>query len=294
MATGPNTSGTLAEGLPEIIADARIRAEFDGIYARVTTKETQEEGTGLNWTRTILEKLEAQDITETTENHNFQLFEGAQITVEPQMTQIVTKVTDRFYRKQAKVVSGKVGQLTGNAMARKKDKDFIALFSTFNTAVSPGAGNPLSFGNINAAASRIKSNTSEPSMAQINTVVRGEQLYDVQAEILAGVGTFTIPEGMTEDVFKQGFRGKDPVGGTHVWIDDNIPTFGTTNARGAVFSKAAAIWVQSMAMNTERDRDIYFGGGADVLSMVDEYGFVEDGGGFWAFQLVSDATPPTS
>lgn len=292
MAVGENTSGSLAEGLQEIIADARIRAEFEGVFAKVTTRENQEEGTGLNWTRTILEKLEAQDITETTENNNFQLFEGAQIQVAPQMTQIITKVTDRFYRKQAKVVSSKVGPLAGNAMARKKDRDFISLWSTYSSATSPGAGNPLSFGNINASESRIRSNTSEPQMGIINGVFRGEQHYDIRQEILAGVGTYPIPDGMTEETFRNGFEGR--VGGVHMWTDDNIPTFGTTNARGAVFARAAAIWVQSMEMKHETDRDIYFGGGADVLSLVDEYGFVEDGAPApWSFQLVSDATPPT-
>lgn len=292
MAVGENIATSLAEGLQDIVADARIRAEFDGVYVRTTTKERQEEGTGLKWTRTILEKLEAQDITETTNNQNFQLFDGAQIEVEPQMTQIVTKVTDRFVRKQAKVVSSKVGQLSGNAMARKKDRDYIAIFSTLSSGTSPGAGNPLSFGHINASQSRIRSNTSEPSMTEVNTILRGEQVYDIRAEVLAGVGTYTVPEGMTADTFRKGFEGT--VGGTNLWTDDNIQPFGTTNARGACHAKAAIVWVQSMAMKTETDRDIYFGGGADVVSMVDEYGFVEDGGGFWAFQLVSDATPPTS
>jgi len=292
MATGVNTSGSLAEGLQDIVADARIRAEFEGIYVRTTTKERQEEGTGLNWTRTILEKLEAQDITETTTNQNYQQFQAAEISVEPQMTQIITKVTDRFYRKQAKVVSSKVGPLAGNAMARKKDRDYIALFSTMNSGTSPGAGQPISFGHINASVSRIRSNTSEPSMAEIHTVLRGEQKYDIQAEIVAGVGTAAIPEGLTQDTYRKGFEGM--VAGSHLWTDDNIPTFGTTNARGATHARNAVIWVQSMALKTETDRDMYFGGGADVLSMVDEYGFVEDGGGFWAFQHVSDATPPTS
>lgn len=292
MPVGENTSGSLAEGLQTIVADARIRAEFEGIFARVTTKETQEEGTGMAWTRTILEKLVAQDITETTDNNNFQMFDGSSITVTPEMTQIVTKVTDRFYRKQAKVVSSKVGPLAGNAMARKKDKDFLSLFSTFTSSTSPGSGNPLSFGAIAASVSRIKSNTSEPNMGPIHTILRGEQVYDLQTELVQGVGTYTVPDGLTDDTYRQGFSGS--VAGSNVWTDDNIATFGSTDARGAVIAQSAVLWIQAMGMKTETDRDILFGGGADVLSMVDEYGFVEDGGGYWAFQIVSDATPPTS
>lgn len=292
MATGENTSGSLLEGLPDIIADARIRAEWEGVWARVTTQERQAEGTGLNWTRTIIEKLEAQDIQETERNTDFQQFRGSQISGEPQLTQIITKVTDRFYRKQAKVVSGKVGVLAGNAMARKKDRDFIATFAAFATTTSPGAGNPLSFGHINAAKNRIRSNSTEPSMVEVNAVLRGEQVYDIQSEILSGVGTFNVPQGMTEDVYKQGFEGS--VSGVKVWTDDNIATYGTTNARGAVLARNAVIAVMGMTIKEETDRDLYFGGGADVLSLVDEYGFVEDSPGNWAYQIASDATAPTS
>lgn len=291
MPVGENTSQSLAYSLPSIISDARIRAEFEGIMPRVTTREGQDEGTGMSWTRTILEKIEAQDISESQENRNFQQWSAAQISVEPQMTQIVTKVTDRFYRKAAKVVSGKVGQLAGNAMARKKDRDFISIFSTLNTGVSPGSGNPLSFGNINAGINRIRSNTSEPEMGPIHVVLRGEQKYDIQSEILQGIGTYNIPDGMTEDVYKRGWDGS--IGGANVWTDDNISVV-SNNAKGAVFAQNALIWVQAMEMANETDRDIYFGGGADVVSLVDEYGFVEDGGGYWAFILTSDATPPTS
>ncbi len=292
MATGENTNGTLAEGLPDIIADARIRAEFEGNWARVTTIERQGEGTGLNWTRTILEKIEAQDITETTTNNNYQRFRAVQIQGEPQMTQIITKVTDRFYRHQAKVVSSKLGPLAGNAMGRKKDRDFIATFAVMNTGASPGAGNALTRGHLAAARSRIRSNTSEPSMLEVNAILRGEQVYYLETELEAGLGTTMMPEGMSEDVYKEGFSGR--AGGCNVWTNDNIQTTGTTNAHGAVLARNAMIAVLAMELKTEPDRDIYFGGGADVVSMVDEYCFVEDGGGFWAFRITSDATPPTS
>lgn len=293
MPTGENTPQTLAEGLQDIIADARIRAEFDGIYTRVATREDQQEGTGLKWTRTIINKIEAQDIDDTTDNRNFQLFDGDQIDVEPTMTQIITKVTDRFYRKQAKVVSSKLGQLAGNAMSRKKDRDFLSQFSTLNTGVEPGAGQPMTFGNISAGVNRIKGNTTEPNMAEVNAVLSSEQIYDIQTQIVHGIGTYNVPEGLTEDTFRQGFEGT--ISGANVWQAGNIQRYGTTNVRGALAAKTALIWVQAMAMKTEQDRDMYFGGGADVLSMVDEYGFVEDGASSpWAFRLTSDATPPTA
>lgn len=292
MSTGENTTGTLPEGLESQIAAARIRAEFEGVWARVTTPQRQEANTGLAWTMDILEKLEAQDIQETTNNQNFQRFRAAQITGTPEMTQIITKTTDRFKRKESTKVLAKLGALAGNAMGRKKDRDFIATFSVMNTGASPGAGNVVTRGHLAAARSRIRSNTSEPSMVDVNAVLRGEQVYYLETEIEAGLGTYMIPDGMSEDVYKEGFNGR--AGGCNVWTDDNIPTFGATNAHGAVLARNGMHAVLGMGLKTEPDRDIYFGGGADVLSMVEEYTFVEDGGGFWAFRITSDATPPTS
>lgn len=291
MATGENTTGTLPEGLPEQIAAARIRAEFEGVWARVTTPERQAPNTGLTWTLDILEKIESQDITETTTNNNFQRYRAAQISGTPEMTQIITKTTDRFKRKESTKVLAKLGALAGNAMGRKKDRDFISTFSVMNTGASPGAGNAITRGNLAAARSRIRSNTSEPSMVEVNAILRGEQVYYLETEIEAGVGTYVITEGMTEDVYKEGFDGRS--GGCNVWTDDNIQTFGTTNAHGAVLARNAMWAVLGADLKTETDRDLHFGGGADVLSLVEEYTFVEDGGGFWAYRMTSDATPAT-
>jgi hypothetical protein len=52
-----------------------------------------------------------------------------------------------------------------------------------------------------------------------------------------------------------------------------------------------------MARKPETDRDPYFGGGADVVIMTDEYGFIErDSAGtqVWAQRHLSDATAPAS
>src|SRR3990167_10114880 len=135
------------------------------------------------------------------------------------MTQVIVKVTDRTYRKIAKIVSSKFGSLAGNAMRRKKDEDYIALFATFATTASPGTGNPLSHGHIAAAARLAASNATEPAMSAISSVLHGFQIYDLQLEVLAPVGTYMV-DGMSETVYRQGWRGS--VAGSNVFEDGNI------------------------------------------------------------------------
>ncbi len=292
MATGETISGSLADSLPTIIADARLIREYEGVWMRTTDRRTQEEGTGLNWIENSLAQLTAQDIGETTENQNAQQLSDTLLQVEPTMTQILIKITDRTYRKIAKVVSGKFGSLAGNAMARKKDEDYLALFSTFSTAVQPGAGTAFAYGYISSAYARIKSNTTEPSTTEVYSVLHGFQIKDIQDTLVSGVGTYNIPHGLTEDTFRKGFAGT--VANSNVFEDGNITIDGSDDARGATHSKEAVVAVMGMSIKTETRRDPSFGGGADEIFMTDEYAFVERSASNWAYGHLSDALAPTS
>jgi hypothetical protein len=289
---GETTTGSLADSLPYMIADARIIREYEGVYRRTCDIRDQAKGQGLSWNEISLGQIQAQDITETTRNENAQNIADTLFSITPTMTQILVKITDRTYRRIAQVVSSKMGQLAGNAMARKKDEDYLDLFSTFSTGTSPGAGNPVSFGHITAAVSRIGSNTTEPSTAPIYAVLHGFQIKDIQDEVLAGVGTYTVPTGMTEETFRRGFRGT--VANANVFEDGNITIDSNDDARGAVHSKEAVVCVLGMGIKTEERRDPSFGGGADEVFMTDEYGYGERSAGNWAYAILSDATAPTS
>lgn len=295
MAVGETTTGSLTDALPSIIADARIVKENMGTWQRTCDVRRQKPNTGLNWQEFALSQIAGQDITETTNNRNFQQLAGTLFSVAPTLSQIIIKVTDKTFRNLSSIVIGKFGSLTGNAMNRKDDEDYLALFSTFATTASPGAGNPLSFGHIAAAKSNITSNTTEPSLAQVFSVLHGFQIKDIQDEVLAGVGTYTIPEGMTADVFKMGFSGT--VAGSNVFEDGNITIDSNTDAPGATHSREGVVAIVALDKKPETDRDLYFGGGADVISLVSEKAFAERKSGttqVWAYLHLSDATAPTS
>ena len=292
MATGETTSGSLADSLPSMIADTRIVREYDGVWQRTCDVRKLKAGTGLNWQEISLSQLTASDITETTDNKNPQQFVDTLLSVEPTMTQILIKVTDRTYRKIADVVESKMGTLAGNAMSRKKDEDYLALFSTFATTVQPGAGTAFAFGYIASAKNRISSNTTEPATGVINTILHGFQIKDIQDTLVAGVGTYNVPKGMTEDVFRSGFQGS--VTGSNVWEDGNITIDSSDDARGATHAKAGVVAVMGMTIKTETRRDPSFGGGADEVFMTDEYAFVERAASSWAYGHLSDALAPTS
>ncbi len=295
MASGETHTGSLSDALPSIIADARIVKEDPGTWMRTCDIRRQKPGTGLSWQEFALSQVAAQGISETTNNQNFQQLQGTLFSIEPTMSQIIIKITDRTFRKLAAVVTGRFGSLAGNAMNRKEDEDYLALFSTFATTASPGAGNPLSFGHIAAAVSNVQSNTTEPSLAEVFSVLHGFGIKDIQDEVLAGVGTYTIPEGMTADTFKKGFAGT--VAGSNVFKDGNIAIDANADGNQATHAREGVVAAVGMEIKKETDRDLYFGGGADVISLVNEKAFAERKSGttqVWAYLHKSDLTQPTS
>lgn len=292
MATGETTTGSLTDSQPTMIAQARIIREYEGTWRRTCDVVDLAKGTGLSWNEISLAQIDGQDITETTTNENFQQIADTLFTITPSMSQIALKVTDRTYRRIAGVVSSKIEQLPGNAMARKKDEDYLSLFTTFGTGASPGSGNPISFGHIAAAVNRGQSNATEPSMKQYFSILHGFQVKDLQDELVTGVGTYTVPTGMTADTYRQGFKGS--VADSNVFVDGNITITSTPDANGATHPKDGVVAVLGMGIKTEKRRDPGFGGGADEIFMTDEYAFGERSAGNWCFRHLSDATAPTS
>lgn len=285
--------------MPTIFAEARsIREQKSGTWERVTTVKRQTEGEGMTFGWSIVNQIDAQNITETQTNQNFQQFQVSTQSTQPEMTQVIIKVTDRTYRKAPKNVTSQIGQASGRAMERKKNKDFLSLFTTFATTNSPGTGQPLSHGHIHAAVVNIEGNVTEPAMSVVSTVLHAFQVYDLQIEQLAPIGTYAIPAGMTEEVYRNGFKGK--VGGSNIFTDGNITITSTPDANGATLAREGVYSVMGMTLKRETDRDIYFGGGADVISLTDEYAFAENKSGTSGTTQVfcqrhfSDATAPAN
>ena len=284
-------TGSLADSKQLIIDSARIVREYEGVWSRTCDVVRLSENTGLSWEEISLAQLTAQTVTETTILENPQSITDTLFQITPTMTGINWIVTDRVYRRMPKSVIAKTGALAQNAMDRQKDEAYLATFATATTTLS-GTGTTLASGVIDAAKNRITSNTTEPGMGSIVTVLHGFQIKDIQDELKGGVGTYAIPAGITEDVFRRGFQGT--VGGTNVYEDGNIALTSTPDARGAVHAREAIVMVQGMSPRSTTRRREEIGGGADEMFIYDEYALGERSAGNWLYAVLSDATAPTS
>ena len=288
---------TMSQALPSIVGSARQVREYDGVWNRTCEKQTRQKGTGLGWQEFTIGQVNSQDITETTENNNSVTLAGTLQSITPELAQVLLKMTDRARETLSPNVVAQIGSLTGNAMRRKRDEDYLAIASTLATTASPGTGNPVSFGHISAWAANIRGNVTEGAEDELYGVLHAFQAKDIQDEIVAGVGTYTIPPGMTEQVFKQGFMGSIPITGVNIFIDNNIAIDSTPDANGMVHARKGVVIVQGMGLRSEMRRDPAFGGGADEAFITDEYTAAERtsrGTQVFAGRILSDATAPTS
>ncbi len=292
MASGPTTTGSLADSADLIIDSGRIRREYEGTFMRVCDWNTLPENTGLSWEEVLVEQLEQQAITETTWLNNPQQLADSLLTITPSVHGIQIRITDRVYRRLSKKALANVGELATNAIQRGKDEDYLSTLDGA-TVSTPGTGATLTSGHISAMVRQITSNATEPSLNDpIFVVLHGYQIHDIQSEFVSGVGTYPIPAGMTEQIFRQGYRGQ--MFGASFFEDGNITIDSTVDSKGGVHSKMAIVGVQGHKMRKETKRLPDFGGGADDMFMYDEWAFGERSAGNWLKEIYSNTTAPTS
>ena len=290
MASGSTTTDALADSLPTLIASARIVREYEGIMPQLVDKVTLGEGVGLTWHEVSMAQLTAQSITETTELDNPQQISDSDFNITPTVVGIQTRITDRVAARISKNAYAKIGSLAQNAIQRKKDEDGLTVLDGFSNS-HPGSGSStLTSGHISAAMAIIQGNATEPGNPPYRCVLHPYQIRDIEDEIVAGVGTYNVEEGLTARVFAEGFRGM--IAGAQLYPDGNI-SISSNEAKGGVFAQEAIVLVQGLAPRSVAVRKENIGGGATDVFVYDEYAYGERLD-TWGVEIYSDATAPTS
>lgn len=292
MPTGDTFVNDVSEGLDTVIMSARIVREYPAnIMPRLADPASLPEGMGTAWREFAADQLTASGYGEQDTIDNPQQIDGSILSGTPQLVAIQTFVGERVRLRLNRKAFGTFGQLAQNAIQRKKDVDGLAVFAGAGATMA-GTGVTLTSGHVMAAIERIEDNSTEPGIPPFYCVIHGRGNYDIMSEIVAGVGTYPIPQGMTESVFRQGFKGS--IATAEVYVDGLITVDSTPDARGGVFAKQAIVLVQGKSPWTETRREPQKGYGGDSIWLKDEYVYVERSAGRWLYGLLHDATAPSS
>lgn len=288
--SGMTITTSLADSLPTLIASARIVREHEGAMPQLVEKQTLGEGIGETWHEVSMAQLIAQHVGETTELNNPQQISDALFSITPTSVGIQTRITDRVAARISKNAYAKIGSLAQNAIQRKKDEDGLNVLDDFGTTYPGSGGSTLTSGHIAAAMAIIQGNATEPGNPPFRCVLHPYQIKDIEDEIVAGVGTYNVGEGLTARVFAEGFRGM--IAQAQLYADGNIGISGN-EAKGGVFAQEAIVLVQGRAPRAVAVRQEHIGAGATDIFLYDEYAYGERQDA-WGVEIYSDATAPTS
>ena len=158
-------------------------------------------------------------------------------------------------------------------MARKKDKDVIALYVNLNGGTALGAaGRNFNAANVHAIVSNAKANKFG---SQLYIVHHPNAVATLSKEAATTAGNNAeITSGWSADLLSNFYSGLRPINGVPIFEDGNIEKTGSVDSGyGVIADKTALAALTSVETRTERQRDASLR--ATEIVMTADYGVFE-------------------
>jgi len=196
-------------------------------------------------------------------------------TVDLTASEVGAKVilTDKLVRQSADNVFSIIGRQLGDGMARKKDKDVIALYTGLNGGTNLGAdGRNFNAANVHAIVSNAKANKFG---SQLYIVHHPNAVATLSKEAATTAGNNAeITSGWSADLLSNFYSGLRPINGVPIFEDGNIEKDGSNDSGyGVIADKTALAALTSVETRTERQRDASLR--ATEIVMTADYGVFE-------------------
>lgn len=181
-------------------------------------------------------------------------------------------VTDKLARQMQPDVFKVIGRQMGDGMARKKDKDVIALYSSLNGGTALGAAGAVF--NVAHAAAAYTHAVANKFGTKLSIVHHPNALYNIiNSGAITPMASGPVDSGWSRDLLQKFFAGLAPIGGVPMFHDGNITVDGSDDAVGVIADEGALVVLESVAMRTERQRDASLRGTEIVVTA--DYGVFE-------------------
>ena len=196
-------------------------------------------------------------------------------TVDLTASEVGAKVilTDKLVRQSAPNVMSIIGRQLGDGMARKKDSDVLALYTSLNGGTKLGtAGTSFKASNVQGIIAYAKANKF------------GSQLYILhhpnavgylskEAATTASATSSEITNGWSADLLANFYSNLRPMNGVSIFEDGNITEDSDGDGIGVIADKSALAYLTSVETSTERQRDASLR--ATEVVMTSDYGVFE-------------------
>lgn len=256
MAVQTSTTGQLENAAKEMIATARFTEEHNAACMELIEHFTLAKGqdtlvvpkVGQITLDPLLEGLDIvseKDIGMTT------------ISVQPSEIGGKIIITDKLLRQNSQDVWRIIGRQLGDGMARRKDRDIIALFTALNGGTSLGAaGETMDMHASAGCVAFAKANRFGP-VTELRAVHHPNAYIELAKSVATiGAGTFLgpLPKGFSADILDNFYTGIR-ISGCAFFEDGNIDADASDDGQGAIFDQGAMGIVTQLETTTERERD---------------------------------------
>lgn len=272
MAIQTATTGDLEDAQKKVIGAARFTEEHNAPAMALTEQFKLGKGEkDINVPK--VGQMTVSDLTDGVDMIDDE--DIGQSTVTLTSSEVGAKVilTDKLVRQSANNVWSIVGRQLGDAMARKKDTDVLALYTNLNGGTKLGA-----------ATKYMKASNVQGVIAYAKANKFGSQLYILhhpnavaylskEAAVVASAGSQSIPEGWSADLLANFWSGLRPMNNTAIFEDGNITEDSSGDGIGVIADKSAMATLTSVATRSERQRDASLRGTELVLTS--DYGVFE-------------------
>ncbi len=244
------TTGSLENAQRIIIASARYTEEHNAPAMNLIEQFNLPSGSK----QVTVPKVSQMDMSDLVDGQDIIDEEDIGMsTVDLTAAEVGAKViiTDKLARQSAENVFSMIGRQLGDGMARKKDKDVLALYSGFSTDIG-SAGRSMSLANVSATVAYAKGNKFG---SQVYIVQHPFAVWDIANTAVTASATYPVPAGWSADLLGNFFSGLRPINGVPIFEDGNITIDSSDDAVGVCADKTALGILKSVDTRTERQRD---------------------------------------
>ena len=244
------TTGNLENAQRIIISSARYTEEHNAPAMNLIEQFTLPKGSK----QVTVPKVAQMDMSDLVDGQDIIDEEDiGMTTVDLTAAEVGAKIiiTDKLARQSAENVFSIIGRQLGDGMARKKDKDVLALYSGFSTDFG-SAGRSMTLANVAATVAYAKGNKFG---SQVYIVQHPFAVFDIANTAVTASATYPVPHGWSEDLLGNFFSGLRPINGVPIFEDGNISIDSSDDAIGVCADKTALAVLKSVDTRTERQRD---------------------------------------
>ena len=248
-----STTGQLENASREMIATARYTEEHNAPAMELVEKFTLERGADT----LVIPKVGQMSISNLTEGQDMvDEEEIGMTTISVTTGEVGAKIiiTDKLLRQNSQAIWNIIGRQMGDGMARKKDADILALFTSLNGGTTLGAASTVLTSAFTTAAIGLAKTDKYGS--DLRVVLHPNTMLSLNKELSTiGSGTVRpIPTGFSASRLEHFWTGIR-LSGVPFVEDGNITPDSSDDAIGAIFDKGALGVLTSVAMKKERQRD---------------------------------------